>query len=58
MPWRRYAQINGAIYLLAIRHQRQRSFDFEGHWGRSTNAIVLPGIQITTTGYKDLFFEA
>jgi plasmid stabilization system protein ParE len=27
-----YAQIGGAIYLLAIRHQRQLSFDFEGHW--------------------------
>ena len=29
-----YAPIDGAIYLLAIRHQRQLSFDFEGHWGR------------------------
>ena len=29
-----YAPIGGAIYLLAIRHQRQLSFDFEGHWGR------------------------
>lgn len=28
-----YAQIGGVIYLLAIRHQRQLSFDFEGHWG-------------------------
>ncbi len=27
-----YAPIGGAIYLLAIRHQRQLSFDFEGHW--------------------------
>ena len=27
-----YAVIGGTIYLLAIRHQRQRSFDFEGHW--------------------------
>jgi plasmid stabilization system protein ParE len=27
-----YAQAGGAIYLLAIRHQRQLSFDFEGHW--------------------------
>lgn len=27
-----YAQIGGAIYLLAIRHQRQLSFDFEGYW--------------------------
>lgn len=29
-----YAQIGGAIYLLATRHQRQLSFDFEGHWGQ------------------------
>ena len=29
-----YALIGGAIYLLSIRHQRQLSFDFEGHWGR------------------------
>jgi plasmid stabilization system protein ParE len=30
-----YALIDGAtIYLLSIRHQRQLSFDFEGHWGR------------------------
>lgn len=29
-----YALIGGVIYLLAIRHQRQLSFDFEGHWGR------------------------
>lgn len=28
-----YAQIGGAICLLAIRHQRQLSFDFQGHWG-------------------------
>lgn len=29
-----YELIDGAtIYLLAIRHQRQISFDFEGHWG-------------------------
>ena len=27
-----YAQAGGAIYLLAIRLQRQLSFDFEGHW--------------------------
>ena len=27
-----YAVIGGTIYLLAIRHQRQLSFDFEGHW--------------------------
>lgn len=29
-----YAAIGGTIDLLAIRHQRQLSFDFEGHWGR------------------------
>jgi plasmid stabilization system protein ParE len=30
-----YVLIDGAtIYLLSIRHQRQLSFDFEGHWGR------------------------
>lgn len=29
-----YAVIGGAIYLLAIRHQRQLSFDFAGHWER------------------------
>ena len=28
-----YTHMGGAIYLLAIRHQRQLSFDFEGHWG-------------------------
>ncbi|MGB7990265.1 MAG: type II toxin-antitoxin system RelE/ParE family toxin, partial [Candidatus Methylophosphatis roskildensis] len=27
-----YAQIGSAIYLLAIRHHRQLSFDFKGHW--------------------------
>jgi plasmid stabilization system protein ParE len=27
-----YTRIGGGIYLLAIRHQRQLSFDFEGHW--------------------------
>ena len=27
-----YAQIGGAIHLLAIRHQQQLSFDFAGHW--------------------------
>ena len=29
-----YAVIGGTIYLLAIRHQRQLSFDFDGHWDR------------------------
>jgi plasmid stabilization system protein ParE len=28
-----YAQIDGLLYLLAIRHHRQISFDFESHWG-------------------------
>ncbi|KWK24578.1 hypothetical protein WT77_14770 [Burkholderia stagnalis] len=27
-----YAQIGGAVYLLSIRHHRQLSFDFAGHW--------------------------
>lgn len=27
-----YAQIGGILYLLAIKHQRQLSFDFESHW--------------------------
>jgi plasmid stabilization system protein ParE len=27
-----YAQIRGSVYLLSIRHQRQVSFDFAGHW--------------------------
>jgi plasmid stabilization system protein ParE len=29
-----YAPIDGAIYLLAIRHQRQLTFDFDANWGR------------------------
>jgi len=29
-----YVPIGGTISLLDIRHQRQLSFDFEGHWGR------------------------
>ncbi|MDP2793394.1 MAG: type II toxin-antitoxin system RelE/ParE family toxin [Sulfurisoma sp.] len=28
-----YVQIDENIHLLAIRHQRQLSFDFESHWG-------------------------
>lgn len=28
-----YALVDQVIYLLAIRHHRQLSFDFEGHWG-------------------------
>lgn len=27
-----YALIGGTIYLLAIRHHRQMSFDFKAHW--------------------------
>lgn len=27
-----YAQIEGTIYLLSIRHHRQLSFDLAGHW--------------------------
>ncbi len=33
-----YAQIGGNIHLLAIRHQRQISFDFESHWGANSPA--------------------
>ena len=32
-----YAQIGGNIYLLAIRHQRQLSFDFQSHWGATSS---------------------
>ena len=32
-----YAQIGGIIYLLAIRHHRQLSFDFESHWGSASS---------------------
>lgn len=28
-----YAQIDGNLYLLAIKHHRQLSFDFQAHWG-------------------------
>jgi plasmid stabilization system protein ParE len=28
-----YAQIDGNVYLLSIKHHRQLSFDFESHWG-------------------------
>ena len=28
-----YAPIEGAVYLLSIKHHRQVSFDFESHWG-------------------------
>lgn len=33
-----YAQIDGFLYLLAIKHHRQISFDFESHWGE------MPGL--------------
>lgn len=28
-----YAQIDATLYLLAIRHHHQLSFDFQSHWG-------------------------
>ncbi len=28
-----YAQTEGTVYLLSIKHHRQVSFDFESHWG-------------------------
>lgn len=28
-----YAQIDANLYLLAIRHHRHLSFDFQSHWG-------------------------
>lgn len=31
-----YAQIDANLYLLAIRHHRQLSFDFQAHWGRTS----------------------
>lgn len=30
-----YARIEGTVYLLSIRHQRQLSFDFDALWGCS-----------------------
>ena len=30
-----YAQVGANIYLLAIRHQRQLSFDFASHWSET-----------------------
>ena len=32
-----YAQVSGDLYLLAIRHHRQLSFDFQSHWGGSSS---------------------
>jgi plasmid stabilization system protein ParE len=28
-----YVQVEGTLFLLSIRHHKQLSFDFEGHWG-------------------------
>ncbi len=28
-----YVQVDDTVYLLSIKHHRQLSFDFEGHWG-------------------------
>jgi len=32
-----YAQVGGNFYLLAIRHHRQLSFDFQSHWGGTSS---------------------
>ena len=32
-----YAQVESIIYLLAVRHHRQLSFDFESHWDASVS---------------------
>ena len=32
-----YAQVSGNLYLPAIRHHRQLSFDFRSHWGGSSS---------------------
>jgi len=32
-----YAQIDANLYLLAIRHHRQLSFDFLSHWGGTSS---------------------
>ena len=32
-----YAQVDSTIYLLAIRHHRQLSFDFQLHWDASAS---------------------
>ncbi|GLR25023.1 type II toxin-antitoxin system RelE/ParE family toxin [Limnobacter litoralis] len=29
-----YLQVEDTLYLLSIKHQKQLSFDFEGHWGK------------------------
>lgn len=33
-----YAQVESTIYLLAIRHHRQLSFDFVSHWDTSASS--------------------
>jgi len=30
-----YVQVDNALFLLSIKHHKQLSFDFEGHWGGS-----------------------
>jgi plasmid stabilization system protein ParE len=30
-----YVQVEDTLYLLSIKHHKQLSFDFEGHWGTS-----------------------
>lgn len=32
-----YAQVEGNINLLSIKHHRQLSFDFEAHWGAKSS---------------------
>lgn len=32
-----YALIGGNVYLLAIKHHRQLSFDFQAHWGATSS---------------------
>jgi hypothetical protein len=32
-----YAQIDATLYLLAIRHHRQLTFDFQSHWGGTSS---------------------
>lgn len=30
-----YVQVEDTLFLLSIKHHKQLSFDFEGHWGGS-----------------------
>ena len=32
-----YAQVGMNLYLLAIKHHRQLSFDFQSHWGGTSS---------------------